>query len=123
MSKARKGKSPWNKGITGIMGGKNHYNWKGGISTERDKLRHQYSMFLWRKSVLERDNFTCQKYGIKKGKLCVHHINNFSEFPELRTSIDNGITLSEKAHKEFHHIYGNKNNTLEQIYDFFKATD
>lgn len=30
----------------------------------------------------------------------------------------NGITLSKKAHKEFHHIYGTKNNTKEQLIEF-----
>jgi hypothetical protein len=44
--------------------------------------------------------------------------NNFAEFPELRTSIENGITLSEKAHKEFHKKYGFRNNTKEQLQEF-----
>ena len=97
------------------MMGENNPRWKGGISSESDKARHNFEMGLWRRAVLERDNFTCQKYGTKGGKLNVHHINNFSEFIELRTSIENGITLSEKAHKEFHKIYGKQNNTREQL--------
>jgi len=102
--------------------GKNNCNWKGGISSKNDKARHNAEMSLWRKSILIRDNFTCQKYGIRGGKLQVHHINNFSEFPELRTAISNGITLSEKAHKEFHKIYSRKNNTQEQLNEFFQYT-
>jgi len=50
--------------------------------------------------------------------LRAHHINNFAEFSELRFAIDNGITLSEKAHIEFHKKYGFKNNTKEQLYEF-----
>ena len=48
-------------------------------------------------------------------------INNFADFPELRLAIDNGITLSEKAHKDFHNIYGNKNNTKEQLEEFLQT--
>lgn len=94
------------------------YFWKGGITPENLMIRTHTVYLLWRKACMERDNFTCQKTGIRGGRLQVHHINNFAEFPELRTSIENGITLSEKAHKEFHHIYGIKNNTREQLVEF-----
>ena len=33
---------------------------------------------------------------------------------------DNGITLSEKTHKEFHKKYCKKNNTREQLDEFIK---
>lgn len=125
-----KGRQAWNKGkkcqyvtdrnLTNNPGGKGdkHWNWKGKISLTNSEARRQSSYVLWRKSCLERDNFTCQKTGISGGKLEVHHINSFSEFPELRTSIENGITLSKECHKEFHHIYGRKNNTLEQLQEY-----
>lgn len=114
-----KGNIPWVKGKIDFMAGEKHWNWKGGITPENHKIRTSIEFKLWRKSVFERDNFTCQKYGIKGSKLCAHHINNFKDFPELRFAIDNGITLSEKAHQEFHKKYGFKNNTKEQIEEFF----
>lgn len=98
--------------------GSKHYNWKGGINPINDTIRKSSEIKLWKKACLERDNFICQKYGTKGGILRVHHINNFADFPELRTTISNGITLSEKAHKEFHKIYGVRNNTREQLNDF-----
>lgn len=107
-------------GMIGIKSGSFHWNWKGGISTKQDKDRHNIEMVLWRKSCLERDNYTCQKTKIRGGNLQVHHINNFSQFPELRTSIENGITLSEKSHKEFHKKYGKQNNTKEQLEEFLQ---
>ena len=110
----------WNKGNKGYRAGELNNNWKGGITPEREKQRKSLEYKLWRKSCFERDNFTCQKTGQLGGELAVHHINNFSEFPELRTSIENGITLSKKAHKEFHKIYGFKNNTKEQLYEFIR---
>jgi len=96
-----------------------HHNWKdGNRRSNNKKIRMSIEYKLWREACFKRDNFICQKYGISGGILNAHHINNFSEFPEIRTSIENGITLSKKAHKEFHKKYGNKNNTKEQLLEF-----
>jgi len=96
-------------------------NWKGGVTPLNRIIRSSLEVRLFKKACLERDNFTCQKYGIHGGVLRVHHINNFADFPELRTAISNGITLSEKAHREFHKKYGYRNNTREQLDDFLKS--
>ena len=98
--------------------GEKAYQWKGGITPENIKIRTSIESQLWRKTIFAHDNFTCQKYGIRGRKLHAHHINNFADFPELRFAIDNGITLSDKAHIEFHKKYGKKNNTREQLDDF-----
>jgi hypothetical protein len=50
--------------------------------------------------------------------LCAHHINNFSEFPEIRLAIDNGITFCKECHELFHNTYGFKNNNINQLNDF-----
>src|SRR3990167_7312984 len=55
------------------------------------------------------------------GKLIVHHIHNFAYYPELRTSIENGITLTAETHRVFHKKYGYKNNTKEQLDEFLKT--
>lgn len=112
MKAARKGKSAyWNKGEKSPQ-------WKGGITKQSEALRRGYQFRAWRDSVFARDNWTCQKYNIRGGKLHPHHILNFSEHPELRFEISNGITLSEKAHREFHFKYGTRNNTFEQLKEF-----
>ena len=98
--------------------GEKSYNWKGGISPENKKIRNSIEFRLWREAVFARDNWTCQKTGIKGGKLHPHHIQNFAQITGLRFEIDNGITFSEKAHKEFHKIYGFRNNTKEQLLEF-----
>lgn len=95
-----------------------HYNWKGGVSKENKRIRRGIEFRLWREAVFARDNWTCQKYKIRGCKIHPHHIENFSEYPELRFAIDNGITLSEKAHKEFHRRYGMRKNTKAQIEEF-----
>jgi|GEM_PF-2051530 len=98
--------------------GERHYNWKGGITSENIKIRNSNKMRLWRKKCLVRDNFTCKACGKKGGKLNVHHINNFSEFKELRYKPSNGITLCKECHTKFHSIYGVRNNTKGQLEEF-----
>jgi hypothetical protein len=100
--------------------GINAPNWQGGLTDINYKIRHGIEHRLWREAVFARDNWTCQKTGERGGKLHPHHIQNFSDYPELRFAIDNGITLSEKAHMEFHKKYGVKNNTEEQLIEFIK---
>lgn len=123
ISESLMGHIPWNKGKLG----EESHCWKGGLTPLNMRIRHSWGIQQWRKACLIRDNFTDQKTGISGGKLVVHHINNFKEFPELRTSIDNGITLSEESHREFHKIYGYSNNTRDQLEEYlitnFKYND
>lgn len=98
--------------------GEKHWNWRGGITPENHRARTSLESRLWREAVFTRDEWTCQKYGIRGGKLHAHHIQNFADFPELRTSIGNGVTLSDKAHREFHKKYGIQKNTQEQMKEF-----
>jgi len=79
--------------------GENNYKWKGGVSTENHKIRHSVEYKLWRKSVFERDNYTCVWCGIKNCTFNADHINPFSLYPELRFAIDNGRTLCVPCHK------------------------
>ena len=109
-----KGKSgiqvPWNKGKKGVqdfskISGKNHYNWKGGITRERVKIWWSKEYKLWRKSVFERDNYTCVWCGARNGNgkaifLEADHIKPFAEFPELRFTLENGRTLCKDCHKK-----------------------
>jgi len=102
MKKARLGKSAyWNKGNKSP-------NWKGGITPINKQIRFSLEYKLWRRSVFERDKYTCIWCGQKGGTLNADHIKPFALFPELRFSIDNGRTLCVPCHKTTD-TYGKRN--------------
>jgi endogenous inhibitor of DNA gyrase (YacG/DUF329 family) len=78
--------------------GKDNGSWKGGITPlnvlERGSLKYNE----WRKKVFERDDYTCQKCGIKNCYLEAHHIKSWAEYPKLRYILDNGITYCVPCH-------------------------
>ena len=96
--------------------GEKNPNWKGGI--HRDKHNAEWQYIFWRKAIFQSDDFVCQICKQKGGQLEAHHLNNWSDFPELRFAIDNGITLCKRCHNEFHKKYGRKNNTKGQYREF-----
>jgi hypothetical protein len=99
--------------------GEKNFNWKGGITSESQKIRHSVEIRLWRESVFARDGWKCQRCGDNKGgNLVGHHILNFAERIDLRTAIDNGITLCSRCHNKFHKKYTQFNNTQVQIDEF-----
>lgn len=57
----------------------------------------------WRKSVYERDKYTCQRCGSKGGRLNAHHIKPYATHPSRRYDLENGITLCEQCHRRVHH--------------------
>ncbi len=109
--KSHLGKETWNKNLKGIhlspqsefklgqLSGKNHWNWKGGISREYKTSYYSTKYKAWRKAVFIRDDFTCRECG-KMGYITAHHIKSFAQYPELRFDLNNGITLCEKCHSK-----------------------
>ncbi len=76
--------------------GENHPFWKGGISK-----RNRHKLQKWRDEILKRDNYKCIKCG-SSHNLQVHHILPYSEYPDKRFDIDNGVTLCDKCHAKEH---------------------
>lgn len=102
--------------------GENNPNWKGGVSYNYvDRLSKE--CIDWRKAVYKKDNYTCQCCGVKNSKgnhiiLNAHHVYNWSDYESLRFDINNGITLCNECHINFHKIYGKKLNNKSQIEEF-----
>jgi len=85
-----------------LQKGKDHWNWKGGITPERMKVRRSRAYSDWRRAVFSRDGYVCQQCGQHGGKLNAHHIERFADNTSRRLDVNNGITLCEKCHKEVH---------------------
>lgn len=88
--------------------GSNNPNWKGGISSEFVKIRSSKEYDEWRTSVFERDKYTCINCDAHGSEAYVeaHHILPFAIHPEYRFDVDNGATLCQSCHNEFHSEYG-----------------
>jgi len=156
MSKAHRGKTPWNRGLVNIyseqaklkMGNrwrdKQAHN-KNKTMTRDQKIKlscrnrgiklEEFDDFTTAKNKRERikfdysgirqqcflnANYTCDLYGSKGNKINAHHLDGWHDNKDKRFNLDNLVCLSETAHKTFHNIYGNKNNTKEQ-YEEFKS--
>jgi len=89
-------------------------NWRGGITSLRKSIRTCFKYRLWRSDVFTRDDYTCQKCGVRGCYLHAHHIKSFKKIIEeykIKTlyqayecaefwNINNGMTLCKKCHGE-----------------------
>jgi hypothetical protein len=80
--------------------GERNRHWNGGVTKEHLSIMNKREYRLWRDAIFNRDNFTCQHCGKRGGNLEAHHIKPFSEYPDLRFNIDNGVTLCLKCHRQ-----------------------
>lgn len=71
-----------------------------GNTTALERLRRSATYKRWRKSVFERDRYTCQECGNRGGYLNADHIKPFALFPALRFDVTNGRTLCVPCHRK-----------------------
>ena len=101
--------------------GEKNNNWKGGITPVDHDARLTAAYQEWRLSVYTRDEFKCRKCGKKsEGDLRAHHVLSFTRYPEARTEIDNGVTLCNRCHIEFHREYGVNSFEAQDTWDYLK---
>jgi hypothetical protein len=55
----------------------------------------------WATAVYERDGFACRQCG-STGAIHAHHVKEWSEFPELRFKVSNGLTVCQDCHQIIH---------------------
>ena len=99
-----------------------HHNWNPNKTRDqRLKERRLEKHYQWVRDVYERDNYTCQCCGDDHGgNLNAHHLFNYADYPKRRDDVDNGVTLCEECHVEFHKKYGYRNTTRDQFLAFIK---
>lgn len=96
-------------------------DWPGYYKkSEIQQVRDSIEYLELRKSIFKRDNYKCQITGLG-GHLCMHHIESMNKNLSKALDESNVVTLHVDAHKEFHSIYGNGNNTREQYEEFVSS--
>lgn len=83
--------------LSELKQGQKNPNWKGGIYVTNNAIRRSPQYKRWQKEIYSRDSFTCQICGSVGKKLRANHIKKFSDFPELRFEVTNGITICESC--------------------------
>lgn len=87
---------------------------------ERIKERKYPEYYSFVRNVKIRDNYTCVCCGYS-GYVVAHHLDGYSWCVEKRTDVNNGISLCNNCHDDFHSIYGFFNNTEEQFCSFMNS--
>jgi hypothetical protein len=99
-----------------------HYNHDLPNEVRVKDRRYDPNVYLWRKAVYTRDNYTCVMCGDNTGgNLNAHHKDGFSWCIKRRYDVNNGATLCEMCHRKFHSTYGNKDNTETQFEEWLKT--
>jgi hypothetical protein len=106
------------------MKGENHPQYNPD-KTDEERLMGRYvigdSIVKWRNEVYKRNNYTCQSCYSIGGRLNAHHLDGWNWCKEQRFNVENGVTLCEDCHNDFHKVYGRGNNTKQQFEEFKQA--
>lgn len=80
-----------------------------------------YNYDKWKEAVFEKDGYECMACGHASGKLHAQHITNYGYNPHLRVAVENGVTLCEVCHANFHHMYGPMDDHKKSLTVFCKC--
>lgn len=91
-----------------------NHNYVDGQWIDLENLRYEMrkEIAIWRRDIFMRDNFACCMCHSVGGRLNAHHIKKFSDYPQLRLDINNGITLCVTCHRSV----ANKEQEYEKLF-------
>lgn len=103
--------------------GKKHPMWNPNL-TDKDRLKRQIrpEWVNFRNECLREVDYTCELTG-KNGTMAVHHLDGWAKFPEKRYDKKNIMVIKKELHEEFHNIYGKRNFTKEDFFEFAKQLE
>lgn len=107
------------------MSGEGHWNYNADLTQEERNTTRAFPGYTrWQYEVKERDKFTCQCCRDKRGgNLVSHHLESWDISKEKRLDINNGVTLCEDCHKDFHGRYGYGKNTTDQYNEWMASPE
>lgn len=78
---------------------------------------------IWRSIVKSRADNSCEicKKRQSPRSLHAHHLQSYSDNPQLRTEKTNGVCLCADCHNAFHDQYGRGGNTKSQFQEFLQT--
>ena len=91
-----------NRKVSESLKGERNPRWRGGVTEATKKIRYSREGRVWRKAVLERDNYLCGHCKGNKELMEAHHVKEFHHHPELRFDVDNGLALCNPCHIKHH---------------------
>jgi len=92
-----------------------HYIKDRSLLKKSDRRQDDVAIIYWRKSIYGKDKYKCQIFNKDcKGRIEAHHILPWSEYPELRYEIKNGITLCQYHHPK-------KRDEVQRLIPFFQS--
>lgn len=102
--------------------GEDHHAWKGGVTMDPKMVRLSSDYRIFRRTILERDDYQCQVCGVVEDRLEVDHIIPQTARPDLIFVPENARTLCNKCHKRTV-TYGNGGHYFKWLFRSKKFTD
>lgn len=91
---------------------------KSELNRDRTEFRQKNGFY---QRVKEHFNFTCVISGrtSKEEPISSHHLYNHADYVDKAHDVNNGVCITRDLHKEFHKLFGRRNNTAEQFSNFY----
>ncbi|MGM0836046.1 MAG: HNH endonuclease [Bacillota bacterium] len=108
-----------------FMRGENNWRWDSNLSDQERESNKSRASFpeqkQWKLAVYKRDGFSCRSCGSSESNtLRAHHLDSYNWCTEKRTDVNNGVTLCEDCHVDFHGKYGYGDNTRGQYEEWIR---